>query len=48
VGVEGTGPKLCSATRKSLFIKMDLTELGCEDGRWMQVALEHVQWRVWY
>jgi hypothetical protein len=24
-------------------IKMDVREMGCEDGRWMELALEHVQ-----
>jgi hypothetical protein len=25
---------------------MDLREAGCEDGRWMELAQDHVQWRV--
>jgi hypothetical protein len=28
-----------------LFIsKMDLREIGCEDGRWMELAQDRVQW----
>ena len=23
---------------------MDLKEIGCEDGRWMELAQDHVQW----
>jgi hypothetical protein len=26
-------------------IKMDLRETGCEDGRWMEIAHDCVQWR---
>jgi hypothetical protein len=25
---------------------MDLTETGCEDGRWMELAEDRVQWRA--
>jgi len=24
---------------------MDLREIGCEDGRWMELAQDRVQWR---
>jgi len=27
-----------------LIIKMDLMEIGCEDGSWMELAQDHVQW----
>jgi hypothetical protein len=27
-----------------LISKMDLTEIGCEDGRWMELAQDRVQW----
>jgi DNA polymerase III delta prime subunit len=27
-------------------IKMDLREIGCEDGRWLEVAEERIQWRA--
>jgi hypothetical protein len=27
---------------------LDLMEIGCEDGRWMELAQDRVQWRVWY
>jgi hypothetical protein len=25
---------------------MDLTVMGCEDGRWMELAQDRVQWRA--
>ena len=25
---------------------MDLREIGCEDGRWMELAEDRVQWQV--
>jgi hypothetical protein len=28
------------------IIKMDLREIGCEDGRWMELAQDPVQWRA--
>jgi hypothetical protein len=27
-----------------LVSKMDLREIGCEDGRWMELAQDRVQW----
>jgi hypothetical protein len=27
-------------------IKMDLNEIGFEDGRWMKLAQDHVQWQA--
>jgi hypothetical protein len=27
-------------------IKINLQELGCEDGRWMELVQDHVHWRV--
>jgi hypothetical protein len=24
---------------------MDLREMGCEDGRWMELAQDRIQWR---
>jgi hypothetical protein len=29
-----------------LTSEMDLTEMGCEDGRWMELAQDCVQWRA--
>ena len=26
------------------YTKMDLAEIGCEDGRWMELAQDRVQW----
>jgi hypothetical protein len=34
---------LCSATSQ-LISEMDLRETGCEDGRWMELAQDRVQW----
>jgi hypothetical protein len=30
----------------SLISKMDLSETGCEDGRWMELTQDRVQWRA--
>jgi hypothetical protein len=27
--------------------KIDLGEVGCEDGRRVELAQDHVQWRLW-
>ena len=43
-GISGVEP-LCSATRE-LVSKMDLMEIGCEDGRWMELAQDRVQWQA--
>jgi hypothetical protein len=29
-----------------LVSKMDLRKTGCEDGRWMELAQDRVQWRA--
>ena len=29
---------------RGLISKMDLMEIGCEDGRWMELAEDRVQW----
>jgi hypothetical protein len=29
-----------------LISKMDLREIGCEDGRWMELAQDCVQWQA--
>ena len=34
---------LCSAARE-LISEMDLMEIGCEDGRWIELAQDRVQW----
>jgi hypothetical protein len=31
---------------KQLISKMDLREIGCEDGRWMELAQDRVQLRA--
>ena len=36
---------LCVLLPESYLIsKMDITEIGCEDGRWMELAEDRVQW----
>jgi hypothetical protein len=40
-GVEPSG----SATTV-LVSKMDLSEIGCEDGRWTELAQDSVQWQA--
>jgi hypothetical protein len=40
-GVESSG----SATR-DIVSKMDPREIGCEDGRWMELAQNRVHWRA--
>jgi hypothetical protein len=42
-GVEPSG----SATRE-LVRKMDLRDIGCEAGKWMELAQDRVQWRALY
>jgi hypothetical protein len=34
-----------SATRELVNSKMERREIGCEDGRWMELAQDRVQWR---
>ena len=34
---------LCSVARE-LISEMDLMEIGCEDGRWIELAQDRVQW----
>jgi len=36
---------ICCKQRK-LISKMDLREIGCEDGRWMELAQDRVQWQA--
>jgi hypothetical protein len=43
-GISGVEP-LGSATTV-LVSKMDLSEIVCEDGRWMELAQDHVQWQA--
>jgi hypothetical protein len=31
---------------RRISIKMNLVEVGCEDGRWMELAQDCVQWRA--
>ena len=38
---------LCVLLPESFLIsKMDLMEIGCEDGRWMELGEDHVKWWV--
>jgi len=53
--VDGTGLGSCavasfcipsgSATRQ-LINKMDFREIGCGDGRWMELAQDRVEWQA--
>jgi hypothetical protein len=45
-GIIGAEPSGSATT--ALVSKMDLSEIGCEDVRWMEKAQGHVQWRLWY
>jgi hypothetical protein len=38
-GIESLG----FATRE--LVKMDIREIGCEDGRWVELVQDRVQWR---
>jgi hypothetical protein len=33
--------------QSQLISKMDLREMGCEDGEWMEPAQDRIQW-LWY
>jgi hypothetical protein len=33
-------------SESKLISKMELRETGCEDGRWMELAQDRVQWRA--
>jgi hypothetical protein len=53
--VDGTGSGPCPVAgsgtfgfcyESQLISEMDLRGLGCEDGRWMELAQDHVQWRA--
>jgi hypothetical protein len=43
-GISGAEPWGSATT--VLVSKMDLREIGCEDGRWMELAHVHVQWQA--
>ena len=43
--ISGVKKPLCSAARE-LIIKMDLREMGCEDGSWIELAQIHVEWQA--
>jgi hypothetical protein len=44
-GISGVEP--CGlATRELVISKMDLREIGCEDGEWMELAQDHVMWKA--
>jgi hypothetical protein len=42
-GISGVEPSGSATT--VLVSKMDLSEIGCEVGRWMELAQDHVQWQ---
>jgi hypothetical protein len=37
---------LRSNKKRDLISKMDLREICCEDGRWMELAEDRVQWQA--
>jgi hypothetical protein len=43
-GISGVEPSGSATT--VLVSKMNLRELGCEDGRWMELAQDRVQWQA--
>jgi hypothetical protein len=43
-GISGVEPSGSATT--VLVSKMDLREMGCEDGRWMELAQDRVQWQA--
>jgi hypothetical protein len=43
-GISGVEPSGSATT--VLVSKMDLREIGCEDGRWMELAQDRVQWQA--
>jgi hypothetical protein len=45
-GINGIEPSGSATT--VLVSKMDLSEIGCEDGRWMELAQHRVQWQGLY
>jgi hypothetical protein len=36
----------CSATKGQLVSTMDLSEIGYEEEKWMELAQDRVQWRA--
>jgi hypothetical protein len=42
IGISSVGPSGSATT--VLVSKMDLSEIGCEDGRWMELDQDRVQW----
>jgi hypothetical protein len=43
-GISGAEPSGSATT--VLVSKMDLSEIGCEDVRWMELDQDHVQWQA--
>jgi hypothetical protein len=43
-GISGAEPS--GSATAVLVSKMDLIEMGCEDGRWMELAQDRVQWQA--
>jgi hypothetical protein len=41
---EDTDPS--ASTTIKLISKLDLREMGCENGRWMELAQDRVQWQA--
>jgi hypothetical protein len=45
VGFGVSGVETLGSDSRALISKMDLREICCEDGRWMELAQDCVQWR---
>jgi hypothetical protein len=45
LGISGVEPS-GSATREVGITTMDLRETGCEDGGWMELAQDRVNWKA--
>jgi hypothetical protein len=44
VGLSDANDETSGSATRELISKMDLGEMGCEDGRWMELAQDRVQW----
>jgi hypothetical protein len=45
-GFDVSGAERWGSAITVLVSKMDLREIGCADGRWMELAQDRVQWRA--
>jgi len=45
-GLGTSSIELCGSVTTVLVTRVDLTEIRCEGGRWMELAQDHVQWQA--